>query len=101
MVLLGRARGSRQTRLGGRPRRPGPVQPALLVSVWPAPDQAGTHGFIVRETRERFAAALVDAWHTAWAFHDPAESHDSLAMGFGADGDRATEFTGAFLDGLR
>ncbi len=78
----------------------GHVSPALLVSVEPSPGEPGTHGYIVSQVSERYAAALVDAGHTAETFHDSDETHDSLAVGFGADGDRVTGAIGAFLDGL-
>ncbi len=78
----------------------GHVSPALLVSVEPSPDQPGTHGYIVSRVSERYAAVLVGAGHTAETFHDSAESHASLATGFGADGDGVTEAVGRFLDGL-
>ncbi len=78
----------------------GYVAPALLVSVEPSPTVRGTHGFIVSEAAARYSAALVQAGHVAETLHDSAETHASLAIGFGADGDRVTEAVGAFLDTL-
>ena len=75
------------------------VAPALLVSVGPNPDRPGTHGYIVDQTAAHYAAALQAAGHAATTFHDPSESHESLAMGFGADGDAATQQVELFLSG--
>ena len=73
------------------------VAPALLVSVGPNPDRPGTHGYIVDQSAAHYAAALRAAGHAATTFHDPSESHESLAMGFGADGDAATQQVEMFL----
>jgi len=73
------------------------VAPAMLVSVGSDPDQAGTHGHIVDQTAQHYAAALQAAGHQATSFHDPDESHDSLAMGFGEAGDTVTQQVEAFL----
>ena len=78
----------------------GYVAPALLVSVEPSPAERGTHGFIVSEAAARYAAALVGAGQVAETLHDSDETHASLAIGFGADGDRVTEAVGSFLDAL-
>ena len=78
----------------------GDVAPALLVSVEPDPAEPGTHGHIVNEAAQRYAAALQAAGNVAETFHDSGESHASLAIGFGAPGDPATEVVGAFLDAL-
>ena len=78
----------------------GAVAPALLVSVEPDPAEPGTHGHIVNEAAQRYAAALQAAGNVAETFHDSAESHASLAIGFGAPGDPTTEVVGAFLDAL-
>jgi acetyl esterase/lipase len=76
------------------------VAPALLVSVEPDPAEPGTHGHIVNEAAQRYAAALQASGNVAQTFHDSGESHASLAVGFGASGDRTTETVGAFLDAL-
>ena len=73
------------------------VAPAMLVSVGPAEDRPGTHGYIVDQTARRYAEALQTAGHEATTFHDPNESHDSLAIGFGAAGDAVTAQVEAFL----
>ena len=74
------------------------VAPAMLVSVGPNPDQAGTHGYIVNQTAQRYAAALKRAGHDATTVHDPSESHSSLAIGFGEEGDTVTQQVEAFLN---
>ena len=73
------------------------VAPAMLVSVGSAPDQPGTHGYIVDQTAQHYAAALQAKGHRAQTFHDPNESHDSLAIGFGEDGDSVTQQVESFL----
>lgn len=73
------------------------VAPAMLVSVGANPDQAGTHGHIVNQTARHYAAALQTAGHQATTFHDPNESHSSLAIGFGEAGDIVTQQVGEFL----
>ena len=78
----------------------GHVAPALLVSVEPSPTDEGTHGFIVSQASERYAAALRAQGHTAETFHDSDETHASLAVGFGQADDPATQAVGAFLDAL-
>jgi arylformamidase len=78
----------------------GYVAPALLVSVQPSPTKRGSHGFIVSEAAARYAAALIEAGHVAETLHDSNETHASLAIGFGADGDRVTEAVGTFLNAL-
>jgi acetyl esterase/lipase len=78
----------------------GYVAPALLVSVEPSPSEPGTHGYIVNAASSRYGAALSGAGHAAVTLHDSDETHASLAIGFGADGDRVTEAVGAFLDAL-
>lgn len=75
------------------------VAPAMMVSVGPNPDQPGTHGYIVDRTAQHYAAALQAAGHTATTFHDPNESHRSLAVGFGAADDAVTQHVEAFLSG--
>lgn len=75
------------------------VAPAMMVSVGPDPDRPGTHGHIVDQTARRYAAALQAAGHRAQTFHDPSESHDSLAIGFGEADDAVTQQVGAFLSG--
>lgn len=78
----------------------GDVPPAMLVSVEPSPEDVGSHGYIVSQAAERYAQALLDAGHVAETFHDSAETHGTLATGFGADDDPVTEAVGAFLDAL-
>ncbi len=73
------------------------VAPAMLVSVGSRPHQPGTHGYIVDQTAQRYAAALEAEGHTAATFHDPAKSHTSLAVGFGREGDAATQQVETFL----
>ncbi len=74
------------------------VAPAMMVSVGSDPDQPGTHGYIVDQTAQHYAAALLAAGHQAQTFHDPNESHDSLAIGFGKAGDDVTQQVEAFLN---
>ena len=74
------------------------VAPAMMVSVDAEPDQPGTHGYIVDQTARHYAAALQAAGHRAQTFHDPSESHESLAMGFGAADDAVTQQVEAFLN---
>jgi arylformamidase len=76
------------------------VAPAMLVSVQPSLSDPASHGYIVHAAAEHYAQALTEAGYTAATFHDASETHASLAMGFGAEGDAATEAVGAFLDGL-
>ncbi len=78
----------------------GHVAPALLVSVEPALEDPTTHGGISGLASERYAQALVAAGHTATWFHDEAETHESMAMGFGADGDLVTGSVEEFLAAL-
>lgn len=78
----------------------GQVAPAMLVSVEPSPDEEGSHGWIVSKASEHYAEALRAEGHLVETLHDSDETHDSLAMGFGAEGDQATEAVGAFLDAL-
>ena len=73
------------------------VAPAMMVSVDQDPDQPGTHGYIVEQMAQHYAAALQAAGHRAETFHDSSESHDSLAIGFGAAGDAVTQQVEAFL----
>ena len=76
------------------------VAPAMLVSVGANSDQEGTHGYIVDQTAQHYAAALQTAGNEARTFHDPSETHDSLAIGFGAEGDSVTEQVEEFLSAL-
>ena len=69
----------------------------MLVSVGFGPDQPGTHGYIVDQTAQHYATALGAECHTAATFHDPVESHDSLAIDFGEEGDAVTQQVEAFL----
>jgi arylformamidase len=75
------------------------VAPAMLVSVGPNPDRPGTHGYIVDQTATHYAAALQAEGHQAVHFHDPSESHSSLAVGFGEADDAVTQQVEAFLSG--
>jgi arylformamidase len=74
------------------------VAPAMLVSVAPSPEEPGTHGHIVARAADRYAAALRAEGHRVETLHDSAETHATLAVGFGADEDAVTEAVGAFLD---
>lgn len=79
----------------------GYVAPAMLVSVQPSPSERGTHGYIVAEAAKRYSSALRSRGHTVKTFHDSNETHGSLAIGFGEDGDAVTAAVAAFLDALR
>lgn len=76
------------------------VAPALVVSVDEDPAQAGSHGYIVSKTAERYVTALQEAGHMGEAFHDANEDHASLVTGFGLPGDLVTERVQDFLDNL-
>ena len=76
------------------------VAPALMVSVDEDPEEVGSYGYLVFQTALNYATALQEAGHTASTYHDAAEDHTSLAVGFGEDGDGVTEAVGAFLDSL-
>ena len=76
------------------------VAPAMLVSVGDRPDQPGTHGYIVRQTSERYARALREHGHHAVTVHDDDENHTTLATGFGAPDDAITRHVEAFLASL-
>ena len=69
----------------------------MMVSVGPDPNQPGTHGYIVDQTAQHYAAALQATGHRAQIFHDPSESHESLAIGFGEANDAVTQQVEAFL----
>ena len=79
----------------------GYVAPAMLVSVGDRPDQPGTHGYIVRQTSERYARALREHGHHAVTVHDDDENHTTLATGFGAPDDAVTRHVDAFLATLK
>jgi acetyl esterase/lipase len=76
------------------------VAPAMLVSVDRSPEEVGSHGYIVSRCAARYAEALRAAGHRVETLHDSDETHASLAIGFGAQGDRVTEAVSAFLDTL-
>ena len=76
-----------------------PTAPALLVSVGPRAE-VGSHGDIVARTAEHYATALLAAGHDVQTFHDEAETHTSLAVGFGDPDDPTTAAVEAFLSGL-
>jgi len=76
------------------------VAPAMLISVDASPTEVGSHGFIVDQAAQHYAAALGDAGHIAQTFHDESETHASLSLGFGEENDEVTAAIGAFLDAL-
>ena len=76
------------------------VAPALVVSVDEDPAQAGSHGYIVSKTAERYVTALQEAGHIGEAFHDAGEDHATLVTGFGLPGHLVTERVQDFLDNL-
>lgn len=73
------------------------VAPALLISAEPSPDDAGTHGYIVNTAAQHYLAALQAEGHVARHHHFDDETHSSLAVDFGADGDEPTSAVAAFL----
>ena len=93
---------TREEQLAGSPISylDGYVAPAMLVSVDASTTEVGSHGYIVDQAAQHYAAALGDAGHVAQTVHDASETHASLAIGFGAEDDAVTTAVGAFLDAL-
>lgn len=77
----------------------GPVPPALLVSADPSSSKT-SKGSIARRASERYAALLTEHGHTATATHFDDETHASLVLDFGAEGDGPTDAVAAFLASL-
>lgn len=73
--------------------------PALLISADPSATK-GSKGAIARAANERYAAVLAAAGVTVQHAHYDGETHGSLVLDLGAEGDAPTEAVEAFLAGL-
>jgi hypothetical protein len=73
------------------------VPPSLLVSAEPSAEE-GSHGFISSSATRRYGDLLVDSGHDATFVHYDDETHSSLVLDFGTQGDGPTEEVAAFLE---
>jgi len=75
----------------------GAVAPAMLVSAEPSPDEVGSHGYLTAMASEHYVSALVDEGQVAITQHWSDETHSSLVLDFGSDGDEPSAAVDAFL----
>lgn len=75
------------------------VPPSLLISAGP-PAERGSHGHIASSATRRYTELLQAAGHRASFHHYNHETHASLVLDFGTEGDGPTAAVGDFLNEL-